>query len=75
MTRRWHVEHRDGGEWTREELQEVIWADRRHDRLWPYDATLIAVAVGDDGNLYILDNCLTWHFPIETDDMVVVWDD
>ena len=75
MARRFHLVHEDGSEWTREELEEVVRANRRHDRLWPYDATLFAAAVGDDGTPYLLDNCMTWHFPIAGDDMEVVWDD
>lgn len=74
-TRRWHLEHADGREWTRDELVEIVRDERRHDGLWPYDVNLFAVSVdGDGGCAYLLDNCMHWHALFEGDDMAVVWD-
>lgn len=74
----WHLEHADGREWTRDELAKVIGDEREHDGLWPYDASLIAVAIGDDSRVYLIDNCMTWHWLDEVrdgEDAVVVWDE
>lgn len=74
MARSWHLVHGDGGEWTGDELEEIVRDEREHDGLWPYDATLFAVAMGDDSAIYLLDNCMCWHRADEGDDMAVTWD-
>lgn len=75
MGRRWHLIHGEGSEWTGDELEAILRDERRHDRQWPYDANLLAVTVDREGSgVYLIDNCQTWHWLPETDDMVVVWD-
>ena len=71
MSRKWHVEHADGREWTVDELTDAVRAERGHDGLWPVDAGVFATAVGHDGRVYALDDCQAWHM---LDDCEVVWD-
>lgn len=71
--RKWHLEHKDGSDWIVGELNKAIRDAREHDRLWPIDARFLDVAIGLDGDVYVLDNCQAWHQL--DDDVVVVWDD
>lgn len=75
--RKWHLEHEDGREWADDELAEFVRVEREHDKLWPidarfWDARFWDLAIGLDGDVYVLDNCQVWHQLI--DDAVVVRD-
>ena len=75
--KRYRLEHADGREWTKEELNEVVRVDREHDKMWPYDAECHHVAVDRFGCVFLLDNICAWHVPYPSieSDMVVVWND
>ena len=74
MTRRWHVEHRDGRTWTQGELDRLVRDTRERGSRHPFGEDCWYVCMDGDGSLFLLDSGGEWHC-VADDDMVVVSDE
>lgn len=74
MSRRWHITHADGREWTQEELDALSVRMRMESRIAPYDEACQRVCVDDEGSVFILGAWNGWYM-VDSDDVVVVWDE
>lgn len=75
MARRWHLEHPDGREWTRDELSRAVQL-LRLGRYGGYRKTdgCQYVCIDDDGRPFLLDTSGEWWWLADYSDMVVTFD-
>lgn len=71
----WHLEHRDGGRWTHDELNRLVREVRERRRILPYDADCQVVCIDENDAVYLLDTRHEWHHVTDNTEMAVVWDE
>ena len=54
--RKWHLEHADGREWTKDELDARIGDIRRNDHCYPFDGECHDVCISTNGTIYLIDD-------------------
>ena len=76
MSRRWHLAHADGREWTKGELDDLAVRLKEETRIAPYDTACHAVCIDGDGAPVMLNEYGEWAYIWPgSHDAVVVWDE
>lgn len=77
MDRHWHLEHRDGREWTQRELDMLVRTICPSGRGRSFVEVCERVCIDQYGEPFLLDASGDWHrtiIPDVEEDMIVVWD-